>query len=362
MARRILVPFAENGDFQEIPMDAQPDDTVSYDEGYTFDYSRPAGSSPLAKEVGRQKFNGLMQDITGNIKDYQENGAPEWFEDTDYARGARVKHSGDYWTCIIESGTTDEEPGTGEDWTQTTIPARARKDNLTATAAPTADDDETLGYEPLSSWINTVTTEIYTCISAAEGAAHWELGTLTPDQLGNVALLNANTVGQNIIQLSNPSAIRYLRINADNTITLLDADGLAADLSASLGIPVREEAVFTGGGNFTGYLRTSRVIYPDGSGQGFLQGHLSATAIGGGVGAPDTITTLAVGWRPRSADGDVNFRICIEPFTGPGTLAPQSPSVDMSIRIVPSTGAIQTIYINGSGEFYVNGTWFIPPT
>jgi len=45
---------------------------------------------------------------------------------------------------------------------------------------------------------------------------------------------DSTTVGQNIVKLANPSAIRYLRINADNTVTAISA----ATLSSEIGSPL----------------------------------------------------------------------------------------------------------------------------
>ena len=44
------------------------------------------------------------------------------------------------------------------------------------------------------------------------------------------AITNSTTVGQNLITLPNPSAIRYLRINADNSVTSLTLAQLKSDL------------------------------------------------------------------------------------------------------------------------------------
>lgn len=63
-----------------------------------------------------------------------------------------------------------------------------RRDNLTATAEPTTDDDETKGYGVWSRWIDTLTQSIYVCTNAAAGAAVWV-------QLGAIAA----AVGVNIL-------------------------------------------------------------------------------------------------------------------------------------------------------------------
>lgn len=65
-----------------------------------------------------------------------------------------------------------------------------RLDNLTATTDPTVNDDDTQGYEVLSRWVNTVTGEIFLCVSASTGAADWQQNTLTLDELGSAALAN----------------------------------------------------------------------------------------------------------------------------------------------------------------------------
>lgn len=62
--------------------------------------------------------------------------------------------------------------------------------NLAATSSPTADDDETRGYEPLSVWIDISNGEYYKCLDAAAGAAVWVKSSLTLDELGALALAN----------------------------------------------------------------------------------------------------------------------------------------------------------------------------
>lgn len=220
MAKQIIVPFADSGDKTDIPNAVQPTGDVSYTEGYGFDYSRIPGSSALAKDFPRVKHNQLMYDITSNIQQYQQFGAPEWYAGL-YAQYARVRHVGQVWVNTVVGNTT--EPGSSGTWVASNIPASARKNNLIATTDPTTGDDSADGYEPLSQWINTTTTEVFVCISATVGAAVWEKGTLTADELGNMALINGSTVGQNLAQVTNPSAIRFIRVNADNTVSLLDA-------------------------------------------------------------------------------------------------------------------------------------------
>jgi hypothetical protein len=51
-------------------------------------------------------------------------------------------------------------------------------------------------------------------------------------QTHNIAsITDSTTVGQNIVKLPDPSAIRYLKINADNTVSAISVAQLASDLS-----------------------------------------------------------------------------------------------------------------------------------
>lgn len=59
-------------------------------------------------------------------------------------------------------------------------------------------------------------------------------GTLTnATGLPPAGIAGATTVGQNLITVTNPSAVRYPRVNADNTVTLLSVSGLSSDLAAA---------------------------------------------------------------------------------------------------------------------------------
>jgi hypothetical protein len=53
-------------------------------------------------------------------------------------------------------------------------PLRAALDRLDATAPPTVDDDQTVGYEPGSLWLDTTTGELYVCYDPGTGAAVWK--------------------------------------------------------------------------------------------------------------------------------------------------------------------------------------------
>lgn len=50
-----------------------------------------------------------------------------------------------------------------------------KKSNLTATIAPTVNDDSGDGYLPGSIWLGTVLNDAYICLDAAVGAAVWKI-------------------------------------------------------------------------------------------------------------------------------------------------------------------------------------------
>ena len=100
---------------------------------------------------------------------------------------------------------------------------------------------------------NTVSTVV-----ARDASGNFSAGTITATLSGNatnvtgtVAIANggtgattaanartnlgATTVGSNLLTVANPSAIRFVRINADNTVTLLDAETFREAIDASQG-------------------------------------------------------------------------------------------------------------------------------
>jgi hypothetical protein len=215
---------------------------------------------------------------------------------------------------ITESGDiyhrTFSAPETpSSDWIK--IAERLRQNNLSATTNPTVNDDASEGYTALSLWVNTSTSEIWQCITNTEGAAVWEVGTLTVDDLGNVALLNANTVGQNLIQLTNPSAITFLRINADNTVTALSASSFRTAIDLGTAALLNQNTV---GGNLVQLANPSAITFLRINADNTVTARSASdfrTDIGAGVGSVTSVTmTVPTG-----------LSISGSPITSSGTLA-----------------------------------------
>lgn len=120
MTLYIRQPFASSGDKISIPFPTQVDGTVSYAQGFGFDYSRDKATDPLAKDVPREQSNELYYVITDNIQFWQQHAAPEYVADSDglstpfaYSIGAIVRwraSGGDPWRSYVsnvDSNTDD---------------------------------------------------------------------------------------------------------------------------------------------------------------------------------------------------------------------------------------------------------------
>lgn len=76
-------PFAENGDKAEISEKTTSDGTVSYQEGWSVDYQLDMEIDKNAKAVERDVMNGILNDITSNIRQYQTVAFPEFITSED---------------------------------------------------------------------------------------------------------------------------------------------------------------------------------------------------------------------------------------------------------------------------------------
>lgn len=83
MAKYFIDPFAVDGDITAIPDAVQPSGSVSYSQGFTVNYTLVYPSDPSALPFPRRQFNGLMNDITLNIQQYQQHGTPEFISTAD---------------------------------------------------------------------------------------------------------------------------------------------------------------------------------------------------------------------------------------------------------------------------------------
>jgi hypothetical protein len=186
-------------------------------------------------------------------------------------------------------------------------------DNLNATTDPGVGSDNTLGYGPGSSWMNTTLQREWTCMTAGTGTAVWYLSGLVPGtgvvpsslqtQFGAAAMANPQTAfaqftasGILYKNVANPIAANA----ADTTDDILDGFVLPA---SSFDVAKRGlQLTFSGKFGATGNNKKVRVwLNPNMSGQTVTAGVISGgtvTGAGSGVLLYDSTaqTGNAVGW------------------------------------------------------------------
>lgn len=121
MAKRIVTAFAQLGDRDSIP-DTQSGEDVNYQTGYTAPYEADPETEPTAKLVERDKTNQLFNDITSNIKEWQEQAFPNFINAIDnggvafpYTAGTVVKYSGKNYKSLVDNNQTIP---TSSDWAE----------------------------------------------------------------------------------------------------------------------------------------------------------------------------------------------------------------------------------------------------
>lgn len=117
MTKTIKVPFATQGDRTSIPDEVQADGAVSYAQGYGYDYERDQVSDPAAKDIEREKMNGIFHDITEAVGEVQNYGFPKWAEEgKPYPIRAIVYHKNKVWQSKVENN--EVEPVAGAQWAE----------------------------------------------------------------------------------------------------------------------------------------------------------------------------------------------------------------------------------------------------
>ncbi|WP_337136966.1 gp53-like domain-containing protein [Morganella morganii] len=117
MAKIFKIPFATQGDRTAVPDDVQADGSLSYTQGYGYDYERDQATDPAAKDIEREKMNSIFHDITGAVGEIQAFGMPVWAEEgKPYAIRSVVYHNKKAWQSKIENNNT--EPAAGVAWTE----------------------------------------------------------------------------------------------------------------------------------------------------------------------------------------------------------------------------------------------------
>jgi hypothetical protein len=117
MTKVFKTPFAAQGDRMAVPVETQPDGSVSYTQGYGYDYERDQATDPAAKDIEREKMNALFHDVTEATGEIQQFGAAVWSEDgKPYAIRSQAYYGKKLWQSKIENN--NEEPGKGNGWVE----------------------------------------------------------------------------------------------------------------------------------------------------------------------------------------------------------------------------------------------------
>lgn len=195
-------------------------------------------------------------------------------------------------------------------------------------------------------------------------------GTGGTTQSAGRAGLGATTVGENLFTLGNPSAIRFLRVNADNTVSALDAPNFRTAIGAGTGsgtVTSVDAAGGTTGLSFSGgpvtgsgtlTLAGTLAVTNGGTGgtsQSTARSGLGATAVGANfftLTNPSSVTFVRI-----NADNTIStldaptFRTAI----GAGTS-----STTGTVTSVSGTGSVNGLSLSGtvtsSGNITLGGT------
>ena len=105
VAKYFGTPFANSGDKTTIPDASQPSGDVSFEDGWTPDYSKNQVTDPNAKDIPRQSENYFKFVVTEALKEIQEYGSKPYDDLVNYPVTAIVLGSdGVLYTCQIANG------------------------------------------------------------------------------------------------------------------------------------------------------------------------------------------------------------------------------------------------------------------
>lgn len=106
MVKKFTIPFASQGDANDIPDALQVDGKVSFTQGFGYDYERPY-DDPQAKDIAREDMNGLFKAITSAVGELQTLGASEWSNAISYPKGAIVYYEKDLYISQVDDNQNE---------------------------------------------------------------------------------------------------------------------------------------------------------------------------------------------------------------------------------------------------------------
>lgn len=207
MARYFGIPFAVLGDRIAVPDATQPDGSVSFSQGYGFDYERE-NTEPAYKPVPREQTNAIYYDITEALGVMQRQGFPDFTTEAQpYAINATVRHDDRVWRSIVANNSTT--PIEGASWTAVDALATEAARGLTIVASQAEtdaglDDAKSVtpkklrfgfsmsignsnGYVAFPSWLGGVILQYGSVLSNASGFAPFSFPIAFPNVCGIVS-------------------------------------------------------------------------------------------------------------------------------------------------------------------------------
>lgn len=147
------VPFALSGDQTAIPDPLQAGGTVSFTEGWNFNYQRDLTTDPAALPIDRSTMNWLFYQVTNALAALQLGTIPEWITAAQnggvaatYGKGAEVLYSASgnppfvKYVSLIDNNT--DTPGATGNW-------QVVADAISSSAQASAGTDNTTIMTPL---------------------------------------------------------------------------------------------------------------------------------------------------------------------------------------------------------------------
>ena len=208
------------------------------------------------------------------------------------------------------------------------------KSNNTATTNPTATDDASEGYAPMSMWENTTTGRVFICVGNTNNAAVWR--ELVQVQTGNKIIPEAT----NTVDLGEPST-RFQDLwlsgglsafgngSIGGTLAVTGATALSSTLAVTGNTTVGGTLGVTGDTTVGNLTATGTTTITSGD---INSGAMDGTTIGAATPAAGTFTNLTANTSLTAATADINGGTVDNATIGATT---------------PSTGAFTTISTSG---------------